>query len=899
MDNGDEDLEGLDFDSDNDNDNAKVNINTNITNTNINTNGSNNTNVHVPVAKALAPKENPLQIRQQQQQPIHNVTTSASTTPTSTTTSTIKAPNNNVDTTMHQQQRPAAAAAPINVHKQQQQQQQQQQQTAKNFDISMTESQSTQYTSDLIQKGNFQNILQSRHQHFVQSHSKPAPTTTSTTTTTTSAAGQSTHNNNNDDHQFIKPKQPTHSTSAAPQQQQRQTLYKNDEQQPLNASTKRIKNDQSAHISVNPNVNHNVNANNNNNNINNNQPVDINNNTPTRRFPGPAGSLPPLKQGQTIPSVGANKQQQPIIKNTVFMKATIQDSFTYDMFPVDYSKGPWVLMLKNRGLPPFENPNNNPLLKYNIDYVLREGYQKKVPQLVVMIKSLVASEGDYQTVISDPSGEMKGIIQKKIVGDYYPELANGWILVLRKTSVFSPSPTSHYINIVISNIDFVYSPNDPGVEEATQEFEMLQKDNPVEYNPKSIYQDIPIKTQEQIEKELIEKKMAKKLHADNLGLNPPPPPPNKKTSKYNKSKPSYAKKQYKRTNDDEHGDEYKAPSALVQTKAGQPANKTIATPTKQPTPQSKTTTTPTTTTTKTLVPAPAKPQSLTPSLATAAPTLMASPSKTLSLSQQPQSSSQSLNLPTSLKTTMNANSNANANITTRKDNNIPAIMDHYSDDFEEDITASAGGRALAAATLTVKPTLNPSAVTLANPNPNLNASTLTPIKSLTPPSSQGAKLTTPLRLNPTNTPLTLNKPLSLHTPSLASTTTTTTTPHRSHSPPNYFATTTTPLPPVVVAPIPKTAAATLTATKTPVPVMSNNANDEEFSFDDVDVPEPPTANTSKVVASAPIATKSNLPSSKTLPIYKHDFTGKSNQIAQSSAASTPSKTSIIKNKGLH
>lgn len=73
---------------------------------------------------------------------------------------------------------------------------------------------------------------------------------------------------------------------------------------------------------------------------------------------------------------------------------------------IDFTRGSWVSMLKDMNLPPFceEQMNHESLLKYCIESVLNVGFKTKVPLLVVLVKALVPTEGDYKMVLRDPTG---------------------------------------------------------------------------------------------------------------------------------------------------------------------------------------------------------------------------------------------------------------------------------------------------------------------------------------------------------------------------------------------------------------------------------------------------------------------------------------------------------------
>ena len=51
---------------------------------------------------------------------------------------------------------------------------------------------------------------------------------------------------------------------------------------------------------------------------------------------------------------------------------------------------------------------------------------------------------------------MKANIHHKVFEKYPSELSNGCVLLLKNINVFNPSPTHHYLNITLKNINKVY-----------------------------------------------------------------------------------------------------------------------------------------------------------------------------------------------------------------------------------------------------------------------------------------------------------------------------------------------------------------------------------------------------------------------------------------------------------
>ncbi|XP_058038371.1 homologous recombination OB-fold protein isoform X5 [Ahaetulla prasina] len=154
--------------------------------------------------------------------------------------------------------------------------------------------------------------------------------------------------------------------------------------------------------------------------------------TKTRRFPGPAGILP---------------QQEMSIS-----QQTIEEEF---------ETGPWVAMKNELDLD--EGDPSCFLQMYSISMVLRKAALKqlpknKVPNMAVMIKSLMRTNVDAGAEFKDPTGEMQGTIHRLLLEEKESEFKTGSVLLLKQVSVFSPSHRNHYLNVTPSNLMKVYSP---------------------------------------------------------------------------------------------------------------------------------------------------------------------------------------------------------------------------------------------------------------------------------------------------------------------------------------------------------------------------------------------------------------------------------------------------------
>ncbi len=99
--------------------------------------------------------------------------------------------------------------------------------------------------------------------------------------------------------------------------------------------------------------------------------------------------------------------------------------------------------------------------RYDIAYVLKEGWRSKVPQLHVMVLTYSPCEADAVCTFKDTSGSMKGTLHRRVLLEYPTEIRQGAVLVLQGVSIFSPSASSHYLNVTPENIVQVFPADTP------------------------------------------------------------------------------------------------------------------------------------------------------------------------------------------------------------------------------------------------------------------------------------------------------------------------------------------------------------------------------------------------------------------------------------------------------
>ncbi|XP_029364653.1 uncharacterized protein C17orf53 homolog [Echeneis naucrates] len=179
----------------------------------------------------------------------------------------------------------------------------------------------------------------------------------------------------------------------------------------------------------------------------------------TRRFPGPAGVLPQQPQGQRLDDIVVPAPHTPA--HSVMARQASQASSSQTEED-EFSSGAWAVMKAEMGL-----DERNPscfLHSYSVVMVLRKAALKqlvknKVPNMAVLLKSIIHTHNDAKAVFKDPTGEMQGTLHRRLLEDRAEELKVGAILLLKQVGVFSPSHRNHYLNVTPNNLLRVYSPD--------------------------------------------------------------------------------------------------------------------------------------------------------------------------------------------------------------------------------------------------------------------------------------------------------------------------------------------------------------------------------------------------------------------------------------------------------
>ncbi|XP_076608945.1 homologous recombination OB-fold protein [Chaetodon auriga] len=179
----------------------------------------------------------------------------------------------------------------------------------------------------------------------------------------------------------------------------------------------------------------------------------------TRRFPGPAGLLPQQLQGQSLDQIVVSVPLTPAHGVVARLPSQGSSSQTEED---DFSGGAWTAMKAEMGL-----DDRNPscfLHSYSVVMVLRKAALKqltrnKVPNMAVLLKSIIHTHADAKAVFKDPTGEIQGTVHRRLLEDRAEELKVGAVLLLKQVGVFSPSHRNHYLNVTPNNLLRIYAPD--------------------------------------------------------------------------------------------------------------------------------------------------------------------------------------------------------------------------------------------------------------------------------------------------------------------------------------------------------------------------------------------------------------------------------------------------------
>ncbi|KAL4578937.1 hypothetical protein LXL04_015069 [Taraxacum kok-saghyz] len=172
---------------------------------------------------------------------------------------------------------------------------------------------------------------------------------------------------------------------------------------------------------------------------------------PVRAIPGPAGIIQAAKLRKSRDKDNILGGEENPMATQEYIRRVVEDPEEDD----DFKRSPWLSAIEfvyADGL--FNSVQNAPLGEIN--KYLKNG---KLDQVVAVIKSCTPNDlGDVMVTLKDPTGSISGTIHHKVLTD--SELGKGItigsVLILHKVSVFSPSRSTHYLNITKRNMVKVF-----------------------------------------------------------------------------------------------------------------------------------------------------------------------------------------------------------------------------------------------------------------------------------------------------------------------------------------------------------------------------------------------------------------------------------------------------------
>lgn len=138
------------------------------------------------------------------------------------------------------------------------------------------------------------------------------------------------------------------------------------------------------------------------------------------------------------------------------------DGFTVTLVTV-FDQGPWVGMCQHLGMTTTPGKTYGGIkmssLKSTVQNIVEDDQAiTKVPQLLVLIKTVRYVDEEIVAVLHDPTGEIEGYFHRELVEHLGPALVAGTGILLYKVSIFTPTeaPASgrrkSYLNITPRNV---------------------------------------------------------------------------------------------------------------------------------------------------------------------------------------------------------------------------------------------------------------------------------------------------------------------------------------------------------------------------------------------------------------------------------------------------------------
>ncbi|XP_041350036.1 uncharacterized protein LOC121369185 [Gigantopelta aegis] len=172
-----------------------------------------------------------------------------------------------------------------------------------------------------------------------------------------------------------------------------------------------------------------------------------------RKFPGPAGLLPKLRQGSKMEEAArVTSDEVKLPEENIILSSQSGDEV--------FNDSPWNRLLHDLGSDAYAI-----LKRFSVASSLQKAVKKqlphgKVPLLFAVLESMDFQGTDAGVILKDRSGKIKGTFHRDLVKEYASCLQTGVAFILRQVGVISPNSRNHYLNITPNNIVSIYTHQD-------------------------------------------------------------------------------------------------------------------------------------------------------------------------------------------------------------------------------------------------------------------------------------------------------------------------------------------------------------------------------------------------------------------------------------------------------
>ncbi|KAE9597483.1 hypothetical protein Lal_00029931 [Lupinus albus] len=176
---------------------------------------------------------------------------------------------------------------------------------------------------------------------------------------------------------------------------------------------------------------------------------------PPHLIPGPAGEV----QAAMIHRRALSHRLSPVLPTQEFIRRVIQNGS--DQTDRDFKSDAWLSALefvRQRGIVDGDCVMNESVTR--LSSIKKHRSFGIVPQVVAVIKSCTLNGfGDMMVTLKDPTTTIGATVHHKVFTEeqFRKDITVGSALVLHKVAVFSPTPSSCYLNITLRNIVKVFS----------------------------------------------------------------------------------------------------------------------------------------------------------------------------------------------------------------------------------------------------------------------------------------------------------------------------------------------------------------------------------------------------------------------------------------------------------